>query len=162
MKEAKARNPSVITYGMSWGVPGWIDNQTGYYGPDNIEYQVNWAKCARDYHGINIDYLGLWNERGQNQPTYILQLRQALDAASLTHTGLVLMDGRFDTGLMSNLEMNASLTKAVSAIGLHYPCNQPHPEVQQQLGLKYWSSEDWWSEAEWGGAACWAKLLNQK
>jgi hypothetical protein len=30
MKEAKARNPGVITYGLPWGSPGWINNQTGY------------------------------------------------------------------------------------------------------------------------------------
>ena len=39
---------------------GWINNQTGYYGPDQITYQVNWLKCARDYHSIDVDYLGLW------------------------------------------------------------------------------------------------------
>jgi hypothetical protein len=161
MKEAKARNPSIITYGMSWGVPGWINNQTGYYGPDNLVYQVNWAKCARDYHGITVDYLGLWNERGQDKPAYIKELRQALDAASFTETGLVVMDGGYDTGLIGNMAKDPSLTKAISAIGLHYPCDNPHPEVQQTFGKKYWSSEDWWSEAEWGGAACWAKLLNQ-
>ena len=32
-----------------------------YYGPDQITYQVNWLKCARDYHGIIVDFLGLWN-----------------------------------------------------------------------------------------------------
>ena len=59
MKEAKKRNPAVITYGLPWGAPGWINNQTGYYGPDQITYQVNWLKCARDYHQIDVDYLGL-------------------------------------------------------------------------------------------------------
>jgi hypothetical protein len=31
MKEAKKRNPHVVTYGLPWGAPGWINNQTGYY-----------------------------------------------------------------------------------------------------------------------------------
>ncbi len=26
MKEAKARNPDVKLFGLSWGVPGWIGN----------------------------------------------------------------------------------------------------------------------------------------
>eukprot|EP01047_Picozoa_sp_COSAG01_P036906 COSAG01_NODE_2902_length_6891_cov_3.810218_6_plen_86_part_00 len=66
MKEAKKRNPGVVTYALAWGVPGWINNQTGYYGTprtgyaDQITYQVNWLKCARDFHSIDVDYLGLW------------------------------------------------------------------------------------------------------
>jgi hypothetical protein len=59
MKEAKKRNPDVITYGLPWGSPGWIDHQTGYYGPDQITYQVNWLKCARDWHGIDVTWLGI-------------------------------------------------------------------------------------------------------
>ena len=70
MKEAKKRNPGVITYGLPWGSPGWVDNQTGYYGPDQITYQVNWLKCARDYHGIDVDWLGLWNERPWGTPDW--------------------------------------------------------------------------------------------
>ena len=52
MKEAKQRNPDMITYGLPWGAPGWINNQSGYYGPDMITYQVEWLKCARD-HGVS-------------------------------------------------------------------------------------------------------------
>ena len=26
------------------------------YGADQVTYQVNWLKCARDYHGIAIDW----------------------------------------------------------------------------------------------------------
>ena len=58
MTEAKKRNPSVLTYGLAWGAPGWINNQSGYYGPDLITYEINWLKCARDYHNISVDYLG--------------------------------------------------------------------------------------------------------
>lgn len=32
MKEAKRRNPAVQTWGLAWGAPGWINNQTGFYG----------------------------------------------------------------------------------------------------------------------------------
>jgi len=38
MREAKKRNPRVITYGLAWGAPGWINGQTGYYGPDLVTY----------------------------------------------------------------------------------------------------------------------------
>ena len=42
-----------------------------YYGPDQVTYQVNWLKCARDHHGIDVDWLGLWNERPWGTPEYV-------------------------------------------------------------------------------------------
>ena len=83
MKEAKKRNPAVITYGLAWGAPGWINNQSGYYGPDQITYQVNWLKCARDYHSIDVDYLGLWNERPWGTVQFVKDLHKAIVDADL-------------------------------------------------------------------------------
>ena len=34
MTEAKKRNPEVITYGLPWGAPGWINNQVSDFAPD--------------------------------------------------------------------------------------------------------------------------------
>ena len=59
MKEARKRNPSVKTYGLIWGAPGWINNQTGFYGADLLEYQLSWLRCANDTHGVEVDWLGL-------------------------------------------------------------------------------------------------------
>ena len=28
-----------------------------------MNYTVNWLKGARDVHGLNIDYIGVWNEK---------------------------------------------------------------------------------------------------
>ena len=33
--------------------------------------------------------------------------------------------------------------------------------VQQEYGLKFWSSEDYSTVGDWAGAACWGRLLNQ-
>jgi hypothetical protein len=30
IQQAKARNPAVQTYGLSWGVPAWVGNGTYY------------------------------------------------------------------------------------------------------------------------------------
>ena len=66
-KEARARNPAVKIWSLSWGVPGWIGNISGqaasYFSDDNIHYQVEWVKCLRDQWGVVSDYIGLWNER---------------------------------------------------------------------------------------------------
>jgi hypothetical protein len=40
-------------------------------------------------------------------------------------------------------QKNATFLSAIDAIGMHYPCNAPRPVVTEQLGLKYWASEDY-------------------
>ena len=82
---------SCSRYGLPWGSPGWINDQRGYYGPDQITYQVNWLKCARDHHGIDVDWLGLWNERPWGTPEYVKDLKKAMVAEGLA-TKLVLGD----------------------------------------------------------------------
>ena len=67
-KEAKARNPAIKVWSLSWGVPGWVGevgNQTtgSYFSADNIDYQIAWLNCLKDTWGVDSDYIGLWNER---------------------------------------------------------------------------------------------------
>ena len=41
LTEAKKRNPAIKTYGLAWGVPGWIgdneDSDGSFYSQDNID-----------------------------------------------------------------------------------------------------------------------------
>merc|ERR1719160_1047573 len=53
MKEAKARNPSIRTYALAWGVPGWIGNGN-FFHRDNIDYHVSWLKCIRETYGFEV------------------------------------------------------------------------------------------------------------
>ena len=58
IQQAKVRNPELLTYGLSWGVPYWVGNGT-YYSADNINYQTNWLKCIRNQTGgTSVDFLG--------------------------------------------------------------------------------------------------------
>lgn len=165
MAEAKKRNPRVLTYGLAWGAPGWINNQTGFYGPDLVVYQLNWLKCARDFHGIEVDYLGLWNEMPWGSVQYVKQLKKAISAAGLK-TQLILGDGqKGQIPPVLRYRNDTEFMAAFSGVGLHYPCDA-RSEYGQGLALResgkfVWSSEDLWSEANWSGAACWAKTLTQ-
>lgn len=58
MQEAKARNPDILIYGLSWAVPEWVGNGT-YYSTDNIAYQTAWVQCLMRETGFAVDYLGL-------------------------------------------------------------------------------------------------------
>ena len=84
-REAKARNPKIKIWSLSWGVPGWIGKHlpNGTVSPtffcdDNIAYQVAWVRCLKETWGVDSDYLGLWNERPQGSPAYAVDLKQAL------------------------------------------------------------------------------------
>lgn len=138
MAESKRRNPDILTYALAWGAPGWVGNGT-YYSDDNINYTVKFLQGARDVYAIDIDWLGVWNERSVHMD-YVLDLRAALDAAGFAHTRLTLADsGRNDasgTCYASTLLANASLDAAVDALGSHYPAGLPLPG---QATLSRWA-----------------------
>ena len=77
MEQAKARNPNIKLYGLAWGAPGWIGGGS-FWSTDMINYLVSWLNCAAS-HGLTINYLGGWNERGYNISWYE-QLRSTLNA----------------------------------------------------------------------------------
>lgn len=74
LAEAKARNPAIVTYGLMWAAPGWINNGT-FYGPDMIAYALAWLDCVTNRTGgSKLDYLGLWNEAAQPDVDYLVQV----------------------------------------------------------------------------------------
>ena len=130
LKEAKARNPAIKTYALSWGAPAWVGNGSAYYSTEGMEYHVGWLTCIRRTTGISVDYLGLHNEAAQpGGSEYVVALRQALDAAQLQGTQVIVMDGGFDADEVATATANATYAAAVYGSGQHYPCSRPHPEV---------------------------------
>src|SRR6185369_2431526 len=75
--QAKARNPNIKLYALSWGAPGWIGGGN-FWSTDSINYLLDWLGCATS-HGLAVDYLGGWNEKGHNN-TWYENLRSALDS----------------------------------------------------------------------------------
>eukprot|EP00468_Gymnochlora_sp_CCMP2014_P005157 CAMPEP_0167756484 /NCGR_PEP_ID=MMETSP0110_2-20121227/9411_1 /TAXON_ID=629695 /ORGANISM="Gymnochlora sp., Strain CCMP2014" /LENGTH=223 /DNA_ID=CAMNT_0007642599 /DNA_START=123 /DNA_END=794 /DNA_ORIENTATION=+ len=94
MQEAKKRNPNVKLYGLSWAFPGWIGNGTRdpFHSPSNLaNYTTQWLQGARDVYGLEIDYIGIWNERRFNA-NYIKLLRKYLDDSNFKNTQIVAAD----------------------------------------------------------------------
>ena len=96
MKEAVARNPDIILYGLPWAWPGWLGFGTNSPYANvtaTAEYTTRWLECGRDAHGLNISVIGLWNEEppgpSQTDPAhrgdYIVALRDRLNDAGLEH-----------------------------------------------------------------------------
>ncbi|HME74090.1 MAG TPA: ricin-type beta-trefoil lectin domain protein [Mycobacterium sp.] len=117
MGQAKALNPNIELYGLAWGAPGWIGGGS-FWSTDMINYLVAWLGCAAS-HGLTINYLGGWNERGYNISWYE-QLRSTLNADGYSAVQIVGADK--DWSIATDIADNSTFANAVSVIGVHYPC----------------------------------------
>ena len=174
-QEAKARNPGIKIWSLSWGVPGWIGNSSGhpptYYCDDNIAYQISWLRCLQDSWGVRSDYLGLWNERPQGSTDYVIQLRHELTKAGFAHVGIT-VEATWEELIRKTLT-NTTFKDSIVAGSAHYPCNATeNSEDALSAGLKWWAGEDntgglgtEYGELQragnWSGASCWGRKLNQ-
>jgi hypothetical protein len=143
-EQAKARNPNIGLYGLAWTAPGWISG--GFWSTDTINYLISWLGCAKT-HGLNIKYLGGWNERGYDADWYV-QLRSALDAAGYSSVELVADDSSWDVA--DAMATDPAFNSAVSIIGAHYPCGGDggsadscsSTQTAQDNGKPLWASEN--------------------
>jgi galactosylceramidase len=159
LREAKKRNPEIITYGLSWGAPGFINNGTSFFGEEMMKYQTQWVECIQQELGFVIDYLGIYNERYWGGVDYVKGLRSTLDSKGFQNTKIVLPDGGYDASILTYAATDSIFNSSFDVIGLHYPCNDVHPEVAQ-AGKSYWASEHWWDQPDFNGASTWGHLLN--
>lgn len=63
------------------------------------------------------NYIGIWNERSWGSVDYVVSLRQALDAAGMEATRIVLPDGGDCSQVTSAAASNATFAAAVYALG---------------------------------------------
>ncbi|MFI0508415.1 ricin-type beta-trefoil lectin domain protein [Streptomyces sp. WSLK1-5] len=162
MEQAKARNPNIKLYGLAWGAPGWIGNGN-FWSTDMVTYLVSWLGCAKQ-HGLSIDYLGGWNERGYNVSWY-QQLRSALNSNGYGSVRIIAADS--DWSVANDVNSNPAFASAVSAIGTHYPCGYRSsqstctvPAAALNSGKPLWASENG-SDDYNGGAQAMARGLNR-
>jgi Glycosyl hydrolase family 59/NPCBM/NEW2 domain len=143
-EQAQKRNPDIGLYGLAWAAPGWISG--GFWSTDTINYLISWLGCAKG-HGLNIKYLGGWNERGHNADWYV-QLRSALDAHGYSGVQIVADDSGWDVA--DDMAKDPAFNNAVSVIGAHYPCGGDggsadscsSTTVAQNNGKPLWASEN--------------------
>ena len=162
MNQAKARNPNIKLYGLAWGAPGWIGGGN-FWSADMINYLVSWLDCAKS-HGLTINYLGGWNERGYNIGWYE-QLRSALTSAGYSSVQIVGADT--DWSVANDLVSNQQFAQAVQIIGAHYPCGWmtsetscPSSSNAVATGKPLWASENG-SQDYNNGAAAMARADNR-
>jgi Glycosyl hydrolase family 59/Ricin-type beta-trefoil lectin domain-like/Concanavalin A-like lectin/glucanases superfamily len=117
MEQAKALNPNIKLYGLAWTAPGWIGGGN-FWSTDMVNYLVSWLGCAAS-HGLTINYLGGWNERGYNISWYE-QLRSTLNADGYSAVQIVGADS--DWSIATDIDSNSAFAASVGVIGEHYPC----------------------------------------
>ena len=76
MQEAKKRNPNIQLYGLAWTFPSWVRDGSTVLTNKTASYIVNWLLGAKRVYGLNIDYVGIWNERRISERDYIITLRR--------------------------------------------------------------------------------------
>ena len=154
LTEARRRNPNIIGYGLPWSFPRWIEAPLS---PQQINYTLTWLKGAIDVWGINVKYIGIWNERLWNVD-YVKNLRTAMDEAGYEKVSIVLPDGHWPNA--ATLKSDPQFAKAVGVVGVHYPVGSTSPAELRALNITLWSSEDSSSFDDEQGGGCWARILN--
>ncbi|XP_069064226.1 galactocerebrosidase isoform X3 [Pleurodeles waltl] len=161
MKEAKKRNPNITLIGLPWAFPGWIGrgNNWPYDFPDVTAYYVtSWIIGAKQYHDLDIDYIGIWNERAFDIK-YIKLLRYTMDKYDLERVRIIASDDLWQPISLCMLK-DPELLEVIDVIGAHYPGTHTVPDAMK-TGKKLWASEDYSTFNDDVGGGCWARILNQ-
>ncbi|MFF4937324.1 ricin-type beta-trefoil lectin domain protein [Micromonospora sp. NPDC000729] len=145
MEQARARNPAIALVGLAWGAPGWIGNGN-FWSTDSINYLVGWLDCAAT-HGLTINYLGGWNEKGYNT-TWYKNLRSTLNSRGYGNVKIVASDD-FGWGAADDSLRDPAFASAVQVFGSHYVCGYrsaqtscPSSANAISTGKQLWASEN--------------------
>ncbi|XP_028995858.1 galactocerebrosidase isoform X1 [Betta splendens] len=161
MKEAKRRNPNITLIGLPWAFPAWVGHGKNwpYDFPDiTATYVVNWILGAKQYHDLDINYIGIWNERNYDI-NYIKLLRFTLDKSGLDGVRIIASDNLWEP-IASSLLLDPELSSMVDVIGAHYPGTTTVANALK-THKKLWSSEDYSTFNDEVGGGCWARILNR-
>ena len=120
-------------------------------------YIVKWLEGAKKVYDLDIDYIGIWNERSSSG-TYVVNLRNALNKAGFSETLIVAKDGGAD--ICNSMAQDKAYADAVSVIGLHYPSDFSNFSLCHSFNKPFWASEESSSYDDANGAACWARVIN--
>jgi galactosylceramidase len=159
MQEAKRRNPSIMLDCLEWGVPGWIGGGE-FYSQDNADYLVKFLRGAKSVYGLDVDYLGIWNETPYDT-AWIKLLRKTLDRKGLKAVKIVAADEVNAWTIVERMKADPELAAAIQVVGVHYP-QYASTAAAQGCGKPLWSTEDGFGgKSGWAGAATVAKICNR-
>lgn len=164
MKEAKKRNPNICLDCLEWGVPGWIGDGN-FYSDDNVNYIISFIKGAYQYHGLLINYTGLWNERMHNVE-FAKRLKESLLYNNLEYVKLVGSDqcGGNQWAIADDILLDSGLNNAIDVVGDHYiekEFEYMSSESARKTNKPLWNSEGGPWRGDWEGFGALCKLYNR-
>ncbi|MCS7005398.1 MAG: hypothetical protein NZM38_08735 [Cytophagales bacterium] len=159
MKEAKKRNPNIQLYALAWNYPSWLGEVNS---EATVNYLIDYLKGAKQQHGLEIDYIGIWNETKVDY-RFIKLLKKKIIENGLK-TKIIADDLVNWWAIADSMMIDKELYDAVDIVSTHYPVFQSS-ETAKRLGKPLCASEDGpWGD-EWGisgrVSAPLAKLLNR-
>jgi galactosylceramidase len=160
---ANARRPGITSSSLQWAAPHFVgeadvDNGKSLFTATNInEYVIPWLKCMKEAYNISLTWQGGgWNERPHNN-SYIKLMRQSLDAAGLSSTGIAAADQCCGAGwnIINDLVGDPALRASVAVVSTHCAGsmnNQDTPQAAIDLGIPLFQGEEHIGlPGEWGG-----------
>ena len=115
MEEAKRRNPSIMLDCLEWGVPGWIGGGK-FYSQDNADYLAKFIRGAKSAHGLDMNYVGIWNET-RYDTAWIKLLRKTLDRSGLKAVKIVAADEVNAWTIADKMQADPELAAAIQVVG---------------------------------------------
>ncbi len=164
MKEAKKRNGSVFLDCLQWGSPGWIGDGR-FYSQDNIDYMIAFLKGAKKYHNLDMNYIGIWNER-MHDVEFVKNFRKSLNSSGFKDVKIVASDlccGNQWKGA-DDMVVDKDFSDAVDIIGDHYiekEFRYHATENALKTQKPLWNSEGGPWKGTWDGFKELAKLYNR-
>ena len=119
---------------------------------------TKWVAGAKNTYGLDIDYIGSWNERGFDA-TYLKTLRKTLDFNGFNNTKIIAADSSWDP-ISTDILNDPDLSSAVHGIGCHYP-GMSSSSSAQKTGKPLWASEDDSTYDNDVGAECFARIISR-
>lgn len=159
MQEAKRRNPDIKLIALAWDYPAWVEKVDSQA---TAEYLVKFVEGAKEVHGLDIDYLGIWNET-EAPYAFIKTLKKALADHHL-RTKIIADDLVNTWAIADEIGKDPVLRESVDVVATHYPRFQS-TAAARSVGKSIWSSEDGpWSDV-WATpgeqSAPYAEVLNR-
>lgn len=158
MREARKRNPALSLDGAAWSAPGWIgdngklfDGSHGdrrFFSEDTPGYYVSWLKGLREVYGLELDAIGMRNEKGVSYGL-VKAMRAGLDGNGFAKVKLHAFDNWPDGwkyAFVGDLETDAALRGAVDVIGAHVNSDKSTVpagvrQAAARLGKPLWNTE---------------------
>ena len=159
MEQAKRRNPNIQLMALAWDFPAWVKQADSQATTD---YLVNFVEGAKRVHGLDINYLGIWNETKMPYG-FIKTLKKTLAAHHL-ETKIIADDLVNTWAIADAIQKDHELRADVYVVATHYP-HYKSTEVAKNIGKSIWSSEDgpwsdtWATPGEQSGP--YAEVLNR-